>query len=106
MRLAAVRKLALALPEVTEAPHHHYGSFRVRGKIFATFPPGDEFLHLFVGEPERERVLELHEVFVEKLFWGGKVAGIRVKLKAAAPRVVKELVRAAWEHKAPKALLS
>ena len=36
MKLADVRKFALALPEVAEAPHHHYGSFRVRGKILAT----------------------------------------------------------------------
>jgi hypothetical protein len=106
MKLADVRRFALALAEVTEAPHHHYGSFRVRGKIFATFPPGGERLHLFVNEEARERALELHPECVEKLFWGGKVAGIRVTLADAAPRVVKELVRAAWEHKAPKSLLS
>lgn len=106
MKLADVRKFALALAEVAESPHHHYGSFRVRGRIFATFPPGDGHLHLFVNEEARERALELHPEYVEKLFWGGKVAGIRVTLEAASPRVVKELVRAAWEHKAPKSLRS
>lgn len=104
MKMAEVRRAALALPESAEAPHHHYGSFRVRGKIFATFPPGDGFLHLFVGEADRERALELHDDFVEKLFWGGKVAGIRVTLAKAPARVVKELLQAAWTHKAPKAL--
>jgi hypothetical protein len=106
MKLATVRRFALALPEVTEAPHHHYGSFRVRGKLFVTFPPDGEFLHLFVSEEGRERALELYPEHVGKLLWGGKVAGIRVTLKTAAPRVVKELVRSAWEHKAPKSLLA
>lgn len=105
MKLAEVRKFAMALPEVTQAPHHHYGSFRVRGRIFVTFPPGDEHLHVFVGEEARERALELHPEFVEKLFWGGKVVGVRVGLGKALPRVVKELVRSAWANKAPKSLL-
>lgn len=34
IRLAEVRRFALALPEATEAPHFDYASFRVRGKIF------------------------------------------------------------------------
>jgi len=33
------RKLALAFPEATEAPHFEKTSFRVRGKIFATLAP-------------------------------------------------------------------
>jgi hypothetical protein len=32
------RRMALALPESTEADHHGFPSFRVRGKIFATLP--------------------------------------------------------------------
>ncbi len=31
------KKLALALPEVKEAPHHDKTAFKVKGKIFATF---------------------------------------------------------------------
>ena len=45
MDLETLRTTALALPEVTEEPHHHMSSFRVRGKIFVTLPPGDEFVH-------------------------------------------------------------
>jgi hypothetical protein len=36
--LAEARRLALALPEVTEQPHFDMASFRVRGKIFVTVP--------------------------------------------------------------------
>ncbi len=104
MKLATVRKLAMSLPEVTEEPHHNYGSFRVRGKIFVTVPPGEEFIHIFVPEQVREQSLILHSSFVEKLLWGGKVRGVRVKLAKADAVVVERLVREAWQHKAPKSL--
>jgi hypothetical protein len=35
--LKQIRKRALQLPEVEEAPHFEKTSFRVRKKIFATF---------------------------------------------------------------------
>lgn len=57
MKLATLRKFALSLPEVTEEPHHDFGSFRVRGKIFVTVPPGEEFIHVFAPEPVREQAL-------------------------------------------------
>lgn len=106
MQLATLRKFALSLPEVTEEPHHDFGSFRVRGKIFVTVPPGDEFIHVFAPEPVREQALALYPSFVEKLLWGGKVLGVRVKLSDAEPAVVKSLVREAWQHKAPKTLVA
>jgi hypothetical protein len=46
----------------------------------------------------------LHASFVEKLFWGNKVCGIRVALDAAKPAVVRHLIRAAWINKAPKSV--
>ena len=51
--LNTIRKFALGLPDTTEAPHHDFGSFRVRGKIFATLPPGGDLLHIFLPEHER-----------------------------------------------------
>jgi hypothetical protein len=104
MKLSDVRRFALALPEVTEEPHHELSSFRVRGKIFVTVPPQGEHIHVFVNETSRERALALFPAFVEKLFWGGKVRGIRVCLSLASRDVVYDLVRSAWADKAPKAL--
>lgn len=106
MKLATVRNFALALPEVTEEPHHNFGSFRVRGKIFVTVPPEQEHIHVFVSEQQREQALAMYPAFAEKLLWGGKVVGIRVTLALAPSSVVKSLVRQAWENKAPNALLS
>ncbi|ROZ64121.1 MmcQ/YjbR family DNA-binding protein [Ramlibacter sp. WS9] len=106
VRLATVRKFALSLPEVGEEPHHDYASFRVRGKIFVTVPPGDEFVHVFVPEQIREQALAVHGAFLEKLFWGAKALGLKVRLAEADAEAVKLLVRQAWEHKAPKALVT
>ena len=105
MRVAEVRRYARSLPEVTEEPHFHYSSFRVRGKIFVTFPAGGKHLHVFVAEPAREMVIAMYPEFLEKLTWGGKVVGLRVHLPRATPAVVKHLVNQAWANKAPKSLL-
>lgn len=102
MKLETVRKFAMSLPEVSEAPHHEFGSFRVKGKIFVTFPPDQEFIHVFIPEALRDEALALHPEYIENLLWGGKVAGIRVRLAGADAAAVKRLVKAAWHHKAPK----
>jgi hypothetical protein len=106
MKLETVRRYALSLPEVVEAPHFDYGSFRIRGKMVATVPPGGELLHVFVPEEIREPALAMYPGFLEKLTWGAKVIGVRVHLPEADAAVVKRLVRQAWEHKAPKRLVA
>jgi hypothetical protein len=104
MRIAQVRGFALSLPEVTEEPHFQLASFRIRGKIIATIPPGDAFLHVFVSDEERDIALAMEPGFIEKLQWGERVAGLRVTLAKAKPGVVKRLLTKAWVHKAPKHL--
>ena len=106
MKLAAVRKLAMALPEVTEAPHFHLTSFRVRGKIFVTAPPDDTHVRVFVDDVLRGPALAAHPEFIEPLLWGGKVCGLQIALAAAEPGVVQNLVRAAWEEKTKKGSLA
>lgn len=92
----------MALEAVTEEPHHNYSSFRVRGRIFVTVPPDEEFIHVFVGEPDRERALAMYPEFIEKLLWGAKVLGLRVSLAEASPAVVKSLVREAYDTRVQK----
>jgi hypothetical protein len=104
LNLAQLRRFALSLPEAGEEPHFDYISFRVRGGIFATAPPAARYAHIFVGEVEREAALALYPEFIEKLFWGKKVAGIRVDLAKAKPAAVATLLRQAWQRKAPKKL--
>ena len=106
MNIGQVRRYALSLMEATEEPHFEYASFRVGGKIFVTVPPGARHIHVFVAEAERERALALYPTFIEKLVWGGKIRGVRVRLSEASPSVVNPLVRAAWARKAPKRLVA
>ena len=98
--LDTLRCFALALPEATEQPHFDYVSFRVHGKIFATVPPDGHHLNVFLGEEQRELALAVHADCVEKLWWGGKVVGLRVDLAAADPSVINDLMREAWARKA------
>jgi hypothetical protein len=105
MKAERVRRFALSLPEAIEAPHFDSASFRVGGKIFATMPPDDAHLHVFVGEEQRETALALHPESIEKLFWGKKACGLRVALGTAQPAAVEALLRQAWAQRAPKRLL-
>ena len=105
MRLTDVRRCAMSWPEAAEQPHFQFTSFRVRGKIFATVPPEQDRLHLFVSDRMREQTLAMHPQWAHKLLWGSKVVGLRIDLAVAAPAVVKQLIGQAWAHKAPKALL-
>jgi hypothetical protein len=73
MKLDPIRKFALSLEAVTEEPHHHFSSFWVRGKIFVTIPPRDDFLHVFLDDDAREIALALYPEFIEKLLWSGMV---------------------------------
>jgi hypothetical protein len=102
MKMATVRKHAMSLDGVTEEPHFAYSSFRIRGRIFVTVPPGDEVIHVFVGEEDRERTLAMYPEWAEKLLWGAKVAGLRVTLAAAPAPAVKALVGKAYEARARK----
>jgi hypothetical protein len=106
MKLADARRIAMSLPEATEEPHFDLTSFRIKGKIFATAPPGGEYLHVFVSEEERELALVMAPDGLEKLLWGGKVRGLRVVLSKAKPKVVADLLMRAWSGKAPKRLLA
>jgi hypothetical protein len=102
MTLPEVRDLAMNLHGSTESPHHRYTSFRVRGRIYATAPKEGGFLHVFVDEQDRDRMLRLDPGTYEKLGWGRKVVGLRVDLGRARREDVQALLRTAWQRKLPK----
>jgi hypothetical protein len=100
MKMATVRKYALSLEAATQAPHFAYSSFRIRGRMFVTVPPGDAAIHVFVPEEARERALAMYPAWAEKLLWGGKVVGLRVTLAAAPAPAVKALIAQAYAARA------
>jgi len=99
--LAEARAVAMNLHGSTESPHHRYTSFRVRGRIYATAPKEGGFLHVFVEEEDRERMVRLEPQTYEKLGWGRKVVGLRVDLGRARREDVESLLHTAWQRKLP-----
>lgn len=99
---AGVRRLALALPEAIEQPHHDMTSFRVRGKIFATMPPEGGRLHVFLPEDEVASYCAEFPSAVEELWWGKKVRGCRVLLRHADRALVREMLAESWRRKASR----
>jgi hypothetical protein len=102
--LDSVRAFALSLPATTEEPHFDMASFRVRGKIFATVPPDDEHLHVFVDEGEVRAAVAEDPAAFEPLLWGQRLRGLRVRIAAAPARRIAELLEESWRRKAPARL--
>ncbi len=106
MDLDSVRRVALSLPETSEEPHFDMASFRIRGRIFATVPPGGDVIHVFVDESETKASVSSDPAAFEELWWGKRLAGLRVRIGAAKPDEVAELLEAAWRRKAPKRVVA
>jgi hypothetical protein len=104
--LESARSFALSLPGAAEQPHFDMASFRVRGKIFATVPPGGELLHVFVDEAEVRACAAENPAAFEPLRWGQRIRGLRVRLAAVPAGRVAELLAEAWRRKAPRRLLA
>jgi hypothetical protein len=99
-----VRELALALPEATEQDHHGRPSFRVGGRIFATLWTAEQ-LNVMVEEDGIRTYTQERGDVCEEVWWGKRLAAVRVALPRADSSLVRELLEQAWERKAPARLL-
>jgi hypothetical protein len=97
-----VRRMALALPDTTEAPHHQRTSFRVGGKIFATMPPEGGSVNVLLDEEEARAAAEESPDWVELLWWGRQLSGVRVDLAHADGDILTELLEDAYQRRAPR----
>src|SRR5262245_46398727 len=99
------RNLALSLPEAEESSHMNHPDFRVRGKIFATLWP-DEDWGMVKLTPEQQTMFTHSE---PKIFepikggWGLRGA-TKVSLRSAKKVSVRKALVAAWLNTAPKKL--
>jgi hypothetical protein len=101
---AQARELALALPEAVEQDHHGRPSFRVGGKIFAT-QWDDEHVNVMLDEDGIRTALHDQPAACEEVWWGKKLAAVRVDLRRVQRETLASLLTDAWEGKAPKRLL-
>lgn len=104
MRLSTARRLALSFPETTEEDHHGCPSFRVAKKIFATLPDKDH-VHVMLSSDEIDMAVGTDPDACEELWWGKKLAGVRVRLATVDQEMLAALLREAWRRRAPARLL-
>jgi hypothetical protein len=98
------RAFALALPEAVELDHHGRPSFRVGGRIFATLWAADR-INVMLDEGGILTAVDDAPDVCEPVRWGKRLAAVSVHLAGADPDFVAELLRDAWEQKAPRRLL-
>lgn len=101
---AQARELALALPEAVEQDHHGRPSFRVGGKIFAT-QWDDEHMNVMLDEDGIRTALDDQPAACEEVWWGKRLAAVRVDLRRIDRETLASLLTDGWEGKAPKRLL-
>ena len=105
MSPGTARRLALALPEAVEQDHHGRPSFRVGGKIFATLWDADH-INVMLDHGGIRTAVDQDPQRCEEVWWGRRLAAVRVDLGAADADMLAELLEDAWEGKAPKRLLA
>lgn len=92
------RRLALALPGSIERDHHGRPSFRVEGRIFATLWDA-EHMNVMVDEPGIHTAVQANPETCSEMWWGKRLAAVRVDLRVADERLLGELLEDAWEGK-------
>jgi hypothetical protein len=97
------RRLALGLPEAVEQDHHGRPSFRVAGRIFATLWD-ERHMNVMVDEPGIHTAVEEHSQVCSEVWWGKRLAAVRVDLALADESLLGELLADAWAWKAPARL--
>jgi hypothetical protein len=100
---AAARRIALSLPEAVEQDHHGRPSFRVAGKIFATLWD-EEHMNVMLDEPGILTAAEAQPAICAEVWWGKRLAAVRVDLRAADEALLADLLADAWERRAPARL--
>jgi hypothetical protein len=101
---AEARELALALPGAVEQDHHGRPSYRVGNRIFAT-QRGDDHMNVMLDEGGILTAVDREPETFEEVWWGKRLAAVRVDLRRVDADALANLLEDAWERKAPKRLL-
>ena len=106
MTATEFRRLALSFPEATEAAHMDHPDFRVRGKIFATLGPKEDWgMVKLTADQQATFMLTETDVFHPASgAWGRRGCTI-IQLADANELAVRQALSAAWRNTAPKRLV-
>ena len=105
MTAAAFRRLALSFSEAVEAEHMGHPDFRVRGKIFATLGPDEDWGMVKLTADQQSLFLRTASDAFHPAngAWGRRGCTI-VRLAKADEPTVRQALTAAWRNTAPKRL--
>src|SRR6267143_7304354 len=106
MKADDFRRIALSLPEATESAHMGHPDFRVGGKIYATlgYPSGGVGVIMLTPD-EQEHFVKIQPAAFAPVKGGWGLRGAtQVRLRPAKKAVVREALKYAWQHRAPKRL--
>ena len=92
------RRLALELSGATEQDHHGRPSFRINGRIFATlWDP--QHMNVMVDQAGIRTAVQDHPEICSEVWWGKRLAAVRVALPLSDGELLAELLEDAWERK-------
>lgn len=94
-----VRKIALALEDVSEVDHWDRPSYRTTKRIFAVMRPDGLYLNL--PQERKEFLFEADPATFVKYMWG-KTANVIVQIANVSKVELAALIREAWEHNKPE----
>jgi hypothetical protein len=104
MTASDFRRIALSLPDSTEASHFGNPDFRVGGRIFATLSLEREGYGVLLLTPDQQAGMVEDEPAVFSPVPGGwgRNGSTRVLLAQAAPDVLEAALRTAWQSRVTK----
>jgi hypothetical protein len=104
---AAIRKIALSMPEAVEEPHFELVSFRVNKKIFATASADKPRCMVKLAPELQQAMTAAHPKCVTPVpgTWGAR-GSTWVATDKAPPALLRDLIASAWANVAPKKLLA
>ncbi len=106
MTAGEFRKLALSLPQASEAGHMGHPDFRVARRIFATLGYPRNGWGVVKLSPEQQELFVRAEpaTFTPVKGAWGRAGSTSVRLRTARKPAVREALLLAWRNRAPKSL--
>src|SRR5438128_60561 len=100
------RRIAMSLPQASEAAHMGHPDFRVASRIFATLghPRGGWGMVKLTPEQQEFFVRAQPAAFAPVKGGWGRGGATQVRLRAAKQGAVREALITAWRNRAPKRL--
>jgi hypothetical protein len=106
MRAAAVRRIALGLPEAAERETWGEATFRVRDRIFVMLSPDGSRASVKASLGEQAALVGSDPETFAVAQYTGRFGWVSVTLSRVDPEEMRELVVDAWRRTAPRRLVA